>query len=146
MGPLQVTSPLGPPRTALPPCFLVQGSQRCELNCRPRGFRFYVRHTEKVQDGTLCQPGALDICVAGRCLVRRVGCARTRRQAHTGSSVVITETEHQAEATQRRVLKPPPPPPQVRPEPGGECRKDTLGHIHPCFAGAGGLAEGPILT
>ncbi|KAM8784223.1 ADAMTS-like protein 4 isoform 2-T2 [Rhynchonycteris naso] len=46
----------------------VQGSQRCELNCRPRGFRFYVRHTEKVQDGTLCQPGALDICVAGRCL------------------------------------------------------------------------------
>ncbi|XP_027438019.1 ADAMTS-like protein 4 isoform X3 [Zalophus californianus] len=44
------------------------GSQRCELNCRPRGFRFYVRHTEKVQDGTLCQPGALDICVAGRCL------------------------------------------------------------------------------
>ncbi|XP_017525731.1 ADAMTS-like protein 4 isoform X12 [Manis javanica] len=46
----------------------VQGSERCELNCRPRGFRFYVRHTEKVQDGTLCQPGALDICVAGRCL------------------------------------------------------------------------------
>ncbi|XP_015978257.2 ADAMTS-like protein 4 isoform X3 [Rousettus aegyptiacus] len=46
----------------------VQGFQRCELNCRPRGFRFYVRHTEKVQDGTLCQPGALDICVAGRCL------------------------------------------------------------------------------
>ncbi|XP_004689507.1 PREDICTED: ADAMTS-like protein 4 [Condylura cristata] len=46
----------------------VQGSRRCELNCRPRGFRFYVRHTEKVQDGTLCQPGALDICVAGRCL------------------------------------------------------------------------------
>eukprot|EP00073_Rattus_norvegicus_P044299 XP_017446397.1 PREDICTED: ADAMTS-like protein 4 isoform X2 [Rattus norvegicus] len=46
----------------------VQGSQRCELNCRPRGFRFYVRHTEKVQDGTLCQPGSLDICVAGHCL------------------------------------------------------------------------------
>ncbi|MEJ1277850.1 ADAMTS-like 4 [Cricetulus griseus] len=46
----------------------VQGSQRCELNCRPRGFRFYVHHTEKVQDGTLCQPGSLDICVAGRCL------------------------------------------------------------------------------
>ncbi|XP_044528570.1 ADAMTS-like protein 4 isoform X1 [Gracilinanus agilis] len=46
----------------------VQGSQRCELNCRPRGFRFYVRHTEKVQDGTPCQSGAPDICVAGRCL------------------------------------------------------------------------------
>ncbi|XP_012667210.1 ADAMTS-like protein 4 [Otolemur garnettii] len=46
----------------------VQGSQRCELNCRPRGFRFYVRHTEKVQDGTLCQPGTPDICVAGHCL------------------------------------------------------------------------------
>ncbi|KAK1329079.1 hypothetical protein QTO34_011256 [Cnephaeus nilssonii] len=41
-----------------------KGSQRCELNCRPRGFRFYVRHTEKVQDGTLCQPGALDIALA----------------------------------------------------------------------------------
>lgn len=50
------------------PFIEVQGSQRCELNCRPRGFRFYVRHTEKVQDGTLCQPGSLDMCVAGRCL------------------------------------------------------------------------------
>nr|XP_044994576.1 ADAMTS-like protein 4 [Jaculus jaculus] len=50
------------------PFMEVQGSQRCELNCRPRGFRFYVRHTEKVQDGTPCQPGALDMCVAGRCL------------------------------------------------------------------------------
>ncbi|XP_013366871.1 PREDICTED: ADAMTS-like protein 4 isoform X1 [Chinchilla lanigera] len=50
------------------PFMEVQGSQRCELNCRPRGFRFYVRHTEKVQDGTPCQPGTLDICVAGRCL------------------------------------------------------------------------------
>uniref|UniRef100_A0A6I8NXW8 ADAMTS like 4 n=1 Tax=Ornithorhynchus anatinus TaxID=9258 RepID=A0A6I8NXW8_ORNAN len=46
----------------------VQGSQRCELNCRPRGFRFYVRHTDTVQDGTPCHPGAADICVAGRCL------------------------------------------------------------------------------
>ncbi|XP_074836613.1 ADAMTS-like protein 4 isoform X2 [Carettochelys insculpta] len=46
----------------------VRGSQRCELNCRPMGYRFYVRHTEKVQDGTPCEPDSLDICVAGECL------------------------------------------------------------------------------
>uniref|UniRef100_A0A452GKF0 PLAC domain-containing protein n=1 Tax=Gopherus agassizii TaxID=38772 RepID=A0A452GKF0_9SAUR len=46
----------------------VRGSQRCELNCRPVGFRFYVRHTEKVQDGTPCEAASLDICVAGECL------------------------------------------------------------------------------
>nr|XP_033779969.1 ADAMTS-like protein 4 [Geotrypetes seraphini]XP_033779970.1 ADAMTS-like protein 4 [Geotrypetes seraphini] len=50
----------------------VQGSQLCELNCRPMGYRFYVRHTEKVQDGTPCKPASADICVAGRCL--RPGC------------------------------------------------------------------------
>ncbi|XP_063001780.1 ADAMTS-like protein 4 [Elgaria multicarinata webbii] len=46
----------------------VRGSQRCELNCRPIGYRFYVRHTEKVQDGTPCEAGSPDICVAGHCL------------------------------------------------------------------------------
>nr|XP_005293859.2 ADAMTS-like protein 4 isoform X1 [Chrysemys picta bellii] len=46
----------------------VRGSQRCELNCRPVGYRFYVRHTEKVQDGTPCEAASLDICVAGECL------------------------------------------------------------------------------
>ncbi|KAK2493900.1 hypothetical protein MC885_007368 [Smutsia gigantea] len=37
----------------------VQGSHRCELNCRPRGFRFYVRHTEK-------SPGCDGILGSGR--------------------------------------------------------------------------------
>ncbi|XP_066466392.1 ADAMTS-like protein 4 isoform X2 [Tiliqua scincoides] len=46
----------------------VRGSQRCELNCRPIGYRFYVRHTEKVQDGTPCEASSQDICVAGQCL------------------------------------------------------------------------------
>ncbi|XP_061461638.1 ADAMTS-like protein 4 [Rhineura floridana] len=46
----------------------VRGSQRCELNCRPIGYRFYVRHTEKVHDGTPCEASSLDICVAGQCL------------------------------------------------------------------------------
>ncbi|XP_018423624.1 PREDICTED: ADAMTS-like protein 4 [Nanorana parkeri] len=46
----------------------VSGNQRCALNCRPIGYRFYVRHTEKVQDGTPCEPGSLDVCVDGQCL------------------------------------------------------------------------------
>ncbi|XP_058015946.1 ADAMTS-like protein 4 isoform X2 [Ahaetulla prasina] len=46
----------------------VWGSQRCDLNCRPLGYRFYVRHTEKVQDGTPCEASSQDICVAGQCL------------------------------------------------------------------------------
>ncbi|KAJ6652413.1 hypothetical protein lerEdw1_011531 [Lerista edwardsae] len=43
----------------------VRGSQRCELNCRPVGYRFYVRHTEKVQDGTPCETSSQDICSPG---------------------------------------------------------------------------------
>ncbi|XP_029436536.1 ADAMTS-like protein 4 isoform X2 [Rhinatrema bivittatum] len=50
----------------------VRGAQKCELNCRPIGYRFYVRHTEKVQDGTPCEASSADICVAGHCL--RPGC------------------------------------------------------------------------
>ncbi|XP_039219398.1 ADAMTS-like protein 4 isoform X1 [Crotalus tigris] len=50
------------------PFMEVWGSQRCELNCRPLGYRFYVRHTEKVQDGTPCEASSQDICVAGQCL------------------------------------------------------------------------------
>ncbi|OCT69063.1 ADAMTS-like protein 4 [Xenopus laevis] len=46
----------------------VSGNQRCALNCRPVGYRFYVRHTEKVQDGTPCEAGSLDVCVDGQCL------------------------------------------------------------------------------
>ncbi|XP_071971204.1 ADAMTS-like protein 4 isoform X2 [Engystomops pustulosus] len=46
----------------------VNGNQRCALNCRPVGYRFYVRHTEKVQDGTPCEAGSTDVCVDGQCL------------------------------------------------------------------------------
>uniref|UniRef100_A0A8C4YAR5 ADAMTS like 4 n=1 Tax=Gopherus evgoodei TaxID=1825980 RepID=A0A8C4YAR5_9SAUR len=47
----------------------VRGSQRCELNCRPVGFRFYVRHTEKGAGRQhRARPASLDICVAGECL------------------------------------------------------------------------------
>ncbi|KAM4013323.1 ADAMTS-like protein 4 [Anomaloglossus baeobatrachus] len=46
----------------------VSGNQRCALNCRPIGYRFYVRHTEKVQDGTPCEVGSQDFCVDGQCL------------------------------------------------------------------------------
>ncbi|XP_040268392.1 ADAMTS-like protein 4 isoform X1 [Bufo bufo] len=46
----------------------VSGNQRCALNCRPIGYRFYVRHTEKVQDGTPCEAGSVDVCVDGQCL------------------------------------------------------------------------------
>ncbi|KAJ7307202.1 hypothetical protein JRQ81_009193 [Phrynocephalus forsythii] len=47
----------------------VRGSQRCELNCRPIGHRFYVRHTEKVQDGIPCEASSSqEICVSGQCL------------------------------------------------------------------------------
>ncbi|KAM4690470.1 ADAMTS-like protein 4 [Rhinophrynus dorsalis] len=46
----------------------VSGDQRCALNCRPIGYRFYVRHTEKVQDGTPCEAGSFDVCVDGQCL------------------------------------------------------------------------------
>ncbi|XP_021914572.1 papilin-like [Zootermopsis nevadensis] len=45
---------------------------RCELNCMPKGERFYYRHKRKVIDGTRCDEEKLDICVDGQCLP--VGC------------------------------------------------------------------------
>ncbi|XP_069673465.1 papilin isoform X4 [Periplaneta americana] len=44
----------------------------CELNCMPKGERFYFRHKRKVIDGTRCDEEKLDICVDGQCLP--VGC------------------------------------------------------------------------
>nr|CAD7458623.1 unnamed protein product [Timema tahoe] len=44
----------------------------CELNCMPRGERFYYRHKRKVVDGTRCDDEKLDICVDGQCLVEKV--------------------------------------------------------------------------
>lgn len=42
---------------------------KCELNCMPRGERFYYRHRNKVVDGTKCDEEKLDVCVDGKCLV-----------------------------------------------------------------------------
>ncbi|XP_060676616.1 thrombospondin type-1 domain-containing protein 4-like [Hemiscyllium ocellatum] len=49
--------------------------QRCELNCRPSGYRFYVRHADRVQDGTPCEANSTDVCVGGQCLT--AGCDGT---------------------------------------------------------------------
>ena len=43
---------------------------KCELNCMPKGERFYYRHRRKVIDGTKCdEQEGTDVCVAGQCLV-----------------------------------------------------------------------------
>ncbi|KAG7335489.1 hypothetical protein KOW79_000182 [Hemibagrus wyckioides] len=43
--------------------------KQCELTCRPVGYRFYVRHSERVRDGTPCVNNTPnDVCVGGRCL------------------------------------------------------------------------------
>ena len=44
----------------------------CELNCMPKGERFYYRHKAKVVDGTRCSDESLDVCVDGKC--EAVGC------------------------------------------------------------------------
>ncbi|XP_043651988.1 papilin isoform X5 [Drosophila teissieri] len=44
----------------------------CELNCMPKGERFYFRQREKVVDGTRCNDKDLDVCVNGECMP--VGC------------------------------------------------------------------------
>lgn len=50
-------------------CVSVPGDQRCELNCRAVGFRFYVRLSERVIDGTPCGQNETSLCVAGKCTV-----------------------------------------------------------------------------
>uniref|UniRef100_A0A671XCC4 Thrombospondin type 1 domain containing 4 n=1 Tax=Sparus aurata TaxID=8175 RepID=A0A671XCC4_SPAAU len=45
----------------------VPGDQRCELNCRAIGFRFYVRQSDRVIDGTPCGQNDTSLCVAGKC-------------------------------------------------------------------------------
>ncbi|KAM4602356.1 thrombospondin type-1 domain-containing protein 4 [Polymixia lowei] len=45
----------------------VPGEQHCELNCRAIGFRFYVRQSDKVIDGTPCGQNETSVCVAGKC-------------------------------------------------------------------------------
>ncbi|CAM9493278.1 unnamed protein product [Lampetra fluviatilis] len=48
------------------------GTNRCELNCMPKGENFYFRHASAVIDGTPCELGKSDKCVEGICM--RVGC------------------------------------------------------------------------
>ncbi|XP_068234682.1 papilin isoform X9 [Palaemon carinicauda] len=50
----------------------LKAPKKCELNCQPKGERFYYRHAPKVVDGTPCDVEGLDICVDGRCIP--VGC------------------------------------------------------------------------
>ncbi|XP_044730136.1 papilin isoform X2 [Chrysoperla carnea] len=45
---------------------------KCELNCMPRGERFYYRHSMQVIDGTRCDDASLNVCVEGQC--QPVGC------------------------------------------------------------------------
>lgn len=47
----------------------VTEDQHCELNCRAIGFRFYVRQSDKVIDGTPCGQNDTSLCVAGKCTV-----------------------------------------------------------------------------
>jgi len=45
------------------------GPKPCELNCMPKGERFYYRQNIKVADGTLCDEESFDVCVDGMCQV-----------------------------------------------------------------------------
>ncbi|XP_053277020.1 thrombospondin type-1 domain-containing protein 4 [Pleuronectes platessa] len=45
----------------------VPGDQHCELNCRAIGFRFYVRQSDRVVDGTPCGQNDTSLCVAAKC-------------------------------------------------------------------------------
>ncbi|XP_070527125.1 papilin isoform X2 [Cardiocondyla obscurior] len=45
---------------------------KCELNCMPRGERFFYRHKVAVADGTPCESEKNDVCVKGKCM--HVGC------------------------------------------------------------------------
>ncbi|RVE40154.1 hypothetical protein evm_015196 [Chilo suppressalis] len=49
-----------------------RGPNPCELNCMPRGERFYYRQQNKVIDGTRCNEESFDVCVNGTC--QPVGC------------------------------------------------------------------------
>eukprot|EP00062_Callorhinchus_milii_P017807 gi/632970660/ref/XP_007901773.1/ PREDICTED: A disintegrin and metalloproteinase with thrombospondin motifs 5 [Callorhinchus milii] len=44
----------------------------CKLTCRAKGTGYYVVFSQKVIDGTECQPYSTSVCVRGRCV--RTGC------------------------------------------------------------------------
>lgn len=45
------------------------GEHDCQLNCRAVGFRFYVRQSDDVIDGSSCGQKLTSVCVAGKCEV-----------------------------------------------------------------------------
>ncbi|XP_078586196.1 papilin-like, partial [Branchiostoma floridae x Branchiostoma japonicum] len=47
----------------------LEAPQKCELNCRAKGYRFYARLSLSVTDGTPCSPGSPDVCIGGQCKV-----------------------------------------------------------------------------
>ncbi|KAG0711315.1 ADAMTS-like protein 3 [Chionoecetes opilio] len=49
-----------------------EGSDPCALTCRAKGGGPVVTLNPRVQDGTRCAPGSLDLCINGRC--QKVGC------------------------------------------------------------------------
>ncbi|XP_057655869.1 papilin isoform X2 [Diorhabda carinulata] len=51
-----------------------KGPVPCELNCMPKGEKFYYRHADAVVDGTRCTDEGYDVCVRGKC--QPVGCDR----------------------------------------------------------------------
>lgn len=56
-------------------CVTVGADKQCELTCRPAGYRFYVRQSERVRDGTPCfNVSTNDVCVEGQCLVSGFKC------------------------------------------------------------------------
>ncbi|XP_045120814.1 protein madd-4-like isoform X4 [Portunus trituberculatus] len=49
-----------------------EGNDPCALTCRAKGGGPVVTLNPRVQDGTRCTPGSLDLCINGRC--QKVGC------------------------------------------------------------------------
>ena len=49
----------------------LKGHERCALNCMPKGKYFYFRWADKVVDGTRCSVDSYDICVDGKCEVKK---------------------------------------------------------------------------
>lgn len=41
----------------------------CALTCKAKVFNFVAKLAPRVEDGTRCRDGSLDMCVAGKCLV-----------------------------------------------------------------------------
>lgn len=53
------------------PLLTVQDSDRCKLYCKVTTSRAYYKLSEKVIDGTKCGPDTSDMCVNGKCMVRK---------------------------------------------------------------------------